>query len=57
MKISANHSIALAIALIASAALSGCGKSSTTKNERAANADATYVAPGDKDEYYLFYSG
>jgi nitrous-oxide reductase len=57
MKISANHSIALAIALIASAALSGCDKSSTTKNERAANADATYVAPGDKDEYYLFYSG
>ncbi len=27
------------------------------ENERAANADATYVAPGDKDEYYLFYSG
>nr|AWJ66205.1 nitrous-oxide reductase [uncultured bacterium] len=25
--------------------------------DRAGNAEATYVAPGEKDEYYLFYSG
>ncbi len=53
MKISANHSIALAIALIASAALSGCDKSSTTKNERAAN-DAT---PGQKISITLKNTG
>src|SRR5215475_3624758 len=44
---------ALAILLSAS-----CGKS--TKVERAGAAEAavaTYVAPGDTDEYYLFYSG
>jgi nitrous-oxide reductase len=37
----------------------GCNgkKASTTKNENETNAIATYVAPGDKDEYYLFYSG
>ena len=45
--------IAIALALI------GCNgkKASTAKNERETNASATYVAPGDKDEYYLFYSG
>ncbi|HZJ17468.1 MAG TPA: Sec-dependent nitrous-oxide reductase [Chthoniobacteraceae bacterium] len=39
--------------------LSGCNgkKASTAKNEREANAVATYIAPGEKDEYYLFYSG
>jgi nitrous-oxide reductase len=39
--------------------LSGCNgkKASTAKNEGEANAVATYVAPGEKDEYYLFYSG
>jgi nitrous-oxide reductase len=38
--------------------LTSCGQSnSTNKGERAANASATYVAPGEKDEYYLFYSG
>ena len=49
-----------AIALAAAAALlPGCNgkKASTSKNEREANASATYVAPGEKDEYYLFYSG
>lgn len=38
----------------------GCGggkKTSTAKNDRETNASATYVAPGEKDEYYLFYSG
>ncbi len=40
------------------ATFTGCDqKSSTAKNERAANAEASYVAPGEKDEYYLFYSG
>ena len=39
-------------------ALGGCDqKASTARNERTANAIATYVAPGEKDEYYLFYSG
>ncbi|MFV0415265.1 MAG: Sec-dependent nitrous-oxide reductase [Chthoniobacterales bacterium] len=43
--------------------LSGCGKkesasaTSSADAERAANAEAAYVAPGEKDEYYLFYSG
>ncbi len=46
--------IALALA---TAGLTSCGKSTTAKNERAANAEATYVAPGEMDEYYLFYSG
>lgn len=37
---------------------SGCGKKqSTAQGDRAENAAATYVAPGEKDEYYLFYSG
>ena len=40
-------------------AFSGCEKQGGTNvdSERAANAAATYVAPGEKDEYYLFYSG
>ena len=29
----------------------------TTQADRTANALSTYVAPGEKDEYYLFYSG
>ena len=56
MKISAKHLIAAA-ALLAAVGLTSCGKSSTAKNERAQNAQDTYVAPGEKDEYYLFYSG
>ena len=48
----------VAAALLATAAtLSSCNKSSTAQNERAKNAQDTYVAPGEKDEYYLFYSG
>lgn len=43
-------------------ALSGCGskkdgESALSASDRAAYAEATYVAPGEKDEYYLFYSG
>lgn len=45
------------IAIAAAVFLTSCGKSSTAKNERAQNAQDTYVAPGEKDEYYLFYSG
>lgn len=39
--------------------MTGCDgkKASTAKNDRETNASATYVAPGEKDEYYLFYSG
>ena len=54
------HSIlTTGIALAAAVALSACNgkKASTAKNDREANAIATYVAPGEKDEYYLFYSG
>lgn len=43
---------------LALGALAGCDqKASTAKNQRAENALASYVAPGEKDEYYLFYSG
>lgn len=47
------------IALAVAVALTSCNgkKASTAKNEREANAVASYVAPGEKDEYYLFYSG
>ena len=48
-----------ALALLTlSLALASCGKK--TRVERAGAAEAavaTYVAPGDTDEYYLFYSG
>lgn len=48
----------IAAASLAAVALVGCDqKASTAKNERARNAEASYVAPGEKDEYYLFYSG
>jgi nitrous-oxide reductase len=49
---------ALAVS-VAVAGLAGCNgkKSTTSKNDREANASATFVAPGEKDEYYLFYSG
>ena len=54
----AHHNIVAVLAAAATRDFAGCdGKSSTAKNERAANAEATYVAPGEKDEYYLFYSG
>jgi nitrous-oxide reductase len=44
------------LTLIGLAACNG-KKASTAKGERDQNAVATYVAPGEKDEYYLFYSG
>src|SRR6187397_1268002 len=52
------HELVIAVAALATVAtLSSCNKSSTAQNERAQNASNTYVAPGEKDEYYLFYSG
>src|SRR6059036_3645054 len=48
--------IALAI-IITVVSFLGCGKSSTNQADRTANALSSYVAPGEKDEYYLFYSG
>jgi nitrous-oxide reductase len=48
----------VALGIVIAATLAGCGKSSSTnKGDRTANALASYVAPGEKDEYYLFYSG
>ncbi len=48
----------IAFAIVIAATLTSCGKgSSTNKGDRTANALASYVAPGEKDEYYLFYSG
>ena len=48
----------IAFAIVIAATLTSCGKSSSTnKDDRTANALASYVAPGEKDEYYLFYSG
>jgi nitrous-oxide reductase len=58
MKTSINQRLALAVALAAATLFTGCGKQSgTTQADRTANALSTYVAPGEKDEYYLFYSG
>jgi nitrous-oxide reductase len=57
MKTSMKTLLALAVAATA-LALTGCGKKSgTTAADRTSNALASYVAPGEKDEYYLFYSG
>jgi nitrous-oxide reductase len=46
------------IAIVAAFGLTSCGKQTgTAQADRTANALASYVAPGEKDEYYLFYSG
>jgi nitrous-oxide reductase len=51
------HLLALAAAVTA-IIFTSCGKQSGTNTaDRTANALASYVAPGEKDEYYLFYSG
>ena len=45
-------------ALLAAAVQSGCAKRpAAQRGDVAEAAVATYVAPGDTDEYYLFYSG
>jgi nitrous-oxide reductase len=47
-----------AIALVVALGLTSCGKQTgTSQADRSSNALASYVAPGEKDEYYLFYSG
>ena len=47
-----------AVALVITLGFTSCGKQTgTSQAERTANAVASYVAPGEKDEYYLFYSG
>lgn len=53
-----NSVLALAFICAALAGLAGCKqKPGAASNERAENALASYVAPGEKDEYYLLYSG
>ncbi|MGZ5024703.1 MAG: Sec-dependent nitrous-oxide reductase, partial [Chthoniobacterales bacterium] len=48
----------LSLGVIAALGLTSCGKQGgTSKADRTSNALASYVAPGEKDEYYLFYSG
>ena len=43
------------LALIMAMGFASCGKQSgTSQADRTANALASYVAPGEKDEYYLF---
>jgi nitrous-oxide reductase len=57
MKTTINGLLTLALT-VAGLTLTGCGKKSgTTTADRTENALASYVAPGEKDEYYLFYSG
>jgi nitrous-oxide reductase len=48
-----------ALALAPVLGLSGCGNQpgSTNAQERKSAAEQSYVAPGEFDEYYLFYSG
>ncbi|MCS4200939.1 hypothetical protein [Salinibacter ruber] len=37
--------------------LLGCGGSSASGDGADGGAPASYVPPGEKDDYYLFYSG
>ena len=50
---------ATAVVMLIASLGAGCDRkaATTSKNDRETNASATYVAPGEKDEYYLFYSG
>ena len=59
MKTKNYYTVAVAIVLVA-AGFAGCGKKSDSgmsQSDRTANALASYVPPGQQDEYYLFYSG
>ncbi len=57
MKIPNKYWITISIAVISTGFI-GCGKQGgTSASDRTANALASYVPPGQKDEYYLFYSG
>jgi nitrous-oxide reductase len=52
------RTISTAVLIALAIGLTSCGKQGGTSSaDRTANALATYVAPGEKDEYYLFYSG
>lgn len=49
-----------AVIIISFVAMASCGRRSAIKETRGGSAEAastTYVAPGDLDEYYIFYSG
>jgi nitrous-oxide reductase len=50
-------SYAGALVLAFSSCDRGSKEAALSPEERASNAEATYVAPGEKDEDYLFYSG
>ena len=56
MKTKYNDLIAIAL-VVARPQRVAENKAAQSKADRTANALATYVAPGEKDEYYLFYSG
>ncbi len=47
----------LTAALLATAGCNPPGATTPAKGDTASAAAKTYVAPGEKDEYYLFYSG
>lgn len=47
----------LVLAGIVALGIAGCKKESALTNAASSAAQASYVAPGGKDEYYLFYSG
>jgi nitrous-oxide reductase len=50
--------VSAGIAILIAASYSGCArKPKLQRGDTAAAAIATYVAPGDLDEFYLFYSG
>ena len=62
MKPNRFHQLFALAALSGALFASGCGDSSTdgkssASSDKASPAERTYVAPGEKDDYYLFYSG
>src|SRR5690606_32018328 len=61
MKQSIHTTLGSGLACALGLAFTSCGdggkEAGLTAGERSSNAEMTYVAPGEKDEYYLFYSG
>lgn len=52
--------LSAAVIFISFVAIASCGRRTAIKDTRGGSAEAasaTYVAPGDLDEYYIFYSG
>ncbi len=52
--------LSAAVIMISFIAIASCGRKTAIKDTRGGSAEAasaTYVAPGDLDEYYIFYSG